>query len=178
MIPVMNHGNVTLRAPEPDDTELLYQWENNSDIWRVSNTLAPFSRHAIRKHIEESTANIYESGQARFIICRSDDMKPVGAIDLFEFDSFHLRAGVGILIADKDDRRRGYALNAITALTEYCFNHLMMHQLWCNILPANEGSTALFEKAGFVLSGIKKEWVKEKDGFSDELFYQLINPSV
>jgi diamine N-acetyltransferase len=174
----MIYGNIALRAPEPDDTELLYQWENNSEIWRVSNTLAPFSRHAIRKHIEESTANIYESGQARFIICRSDDMDPVGAIDLFEFDSFHLRAGVGILIARESDRRRGYALNALTALTEYCFNHLMMHQLWCNILPGNSGSTALFEKAGFLLSGVKKEWIKEKDGFSDELFYQLINPSI
>lgn len=174
----MIHGNIALRAPEPDDTELLYQWENNSEIWRVSNTLAPFSRHAIRKHIEESSSNIYEAGQARFIICRSDTMEPVGAIDLFEFDSFHQRAGIGILIAQKSDRRKGYALNALTALSEYCFNHLMIHQLWCNILPGNEGSSALFEKAGFVLSGVKKEWIRENDGFSDELFYQLINPSI
>lgn len=172
----MKYINIELRSPEPDDADLLYQWENDSNVWRVSNTMAPFSKHTIRKHIEESSLNIYETGQARFIICRLDDRKPVGTIDLFEFDTFNLRAGVGILIARETDRRKGYALNALTAITNYCFNHLMIHQLWCNILSDNNGSSALFEKAGFTLSGVKREWLREKEGYSDELFYQLINP--
>jgi diamine N-acetyltransferase len=41
----LTHGNVRLRALEPDDIDLLYDWENNMEIWHVSNTLEPFSKY-------------------------------------------------------------------------------------------------------------------------------------
>jgi hypothetical protein len=36
----------------------------------------------------------------------------------------------------------------------------------------------LFQKAGFVQIGIKKDWVKTNDGFLDEHMFQMINPSL
>ena len=36
---------VRLRAVEPEDVEAMYRWENDPAVWRVSGTLAPFSRH-------------------------------------------------------------------------------------------------------------------------------------
>ena len=35
------------------------------------------------------------------------DGKTVGTIDIFDFDPFHNRAGIGILIADEEYRTKG-----------------------------------------------------------------------
>ena len=34
--------NITIRAAEPYDADLIYNWENDQDIWRVSETYTPF----------------------------------------------------------------------------------------------------------------------------------------
>ena len=47
---VLENNMVKLRAPEPDDVDLLYVWENNMEIWKVSNTITPFSRHLLKKY--------------------------------------------------------------------------------------------------------------------------------
>jgi diamine N-acetyltransferase len=33
----------------------------------------------------------------------------------------------------------------------------------------------LFKKAGFVQSGIKKDWIRTSDGYLDEYIFQLIS---
>jgi diamine N-acetyltransferase len=102
------------------------------------------------------------------------DKVTVGTIDIFDFDPFHRRAGLGILVADEEHRRKGYASMALTGLIEYCFNTLQLHQLYCNILANNHESMDLFMKLGFIQSGIKKEWIKTSDGYLDEHLFQLI----
>ena len=40
---MINDDIIRLRALEPEDLECLYQWENDMDLWEVSDTLTPFS---------------------------------------------------------------------------------------------------------------------------------------
>ena len=89
---------VYLRALEPDDLPLLYEWENNVDNWLVSNTSAPFSKHLLQKFIETSSTDLYVNQQMRLMICEKAASRAVGCIDVFEFEPAHLRAGIGILI--------------------------------------------------------------------------------
>jgi diamine N-acetyltransferase len=166
---------VHLRALEPGDIDLLYQWENDPDNWLVSDTLTPMSRQTIKLFIENSRYDLFESRQLRLMIVTNTEGEPVGTIDLFDFDPFHLRAGVGILIQHKKNRNKGYATEALTLLIQYAFSHLDLHQLYCNIASANELSIRLFTKVGFKLVGEKKEWLKENDKFVSELMFQLIN---
>ena len=42
-----------LRALEPGDIDLMYAWENDTAVWSVSGTLAPFSRHTLERFIQE-----------------------------------------------------------------------------------------------------------------------------
>jgi diamine N-acetyltransferase len=46
--------------------------------------------------------------------------------------------------------------------------------LFANISAKNEISIHLFEKEGFVNSGIKKNWLKTPNGWEDEVFMQKI----
>jgi diamine N-acetyltransferase len=172
---IMKYKNIKLRALEPEDLELLYEWENNGSYWIISNTVSPFSRYTLKRYIEDSHKNIYETGQLRLMIDHVEDKITIGTIDIFDFDPFHKRAGMGILIANESYRRKGYASMSLTCLIKYCFKTLQLHQLYCNILANNCESMDLFKKQGFVEAGIKKDWVLTAAGYLDEYIFQLIN---
>ena len=162
---------IYLRTIEPADADIILKWENNSDNWRVSNTLIPFSRKLIQDYVN-SAQDIYSIKQLRFIICLVENDKEIGAIDLFDFDPYHHKVGLGILIAEVQDRRSGYAKEAVLLIKEYCFSHLNLHQVYCNILSENKASINLFEKSGFTICGTKKDWIKNKEGWLDQLMLQ------
>jgi diamine N-acetyltransferase len=102
-------------------------------------------------------------------------VRTIGTIDLFDFDPYHLRAGVGILIGDKSERRKGYAFEALRNFIQYSFNILQLHQLFCNITPDNKESLNLFKKCGFRITGRKADWIKNSNGYTEEFMLQLIN---
>jgi diamine N-acetyltransferase len=46
--------------------------------------------------------------------------------------------------------------------------------LYCNITTDNTASIKLFEKAGFQIIGIKKDWIKINNSYIDEIILQMI----
>ncbi len=162
---------VSLRAIEPSDIDVLYQWENDTTNWNVSNTQTPFSKFVLEQYIASAHQDIYSVKQLRLIICDKDE-KAIGSIDLFDFDPGNSRAGIGILIAEQSDRKKGYASEALKLLIEYSFTILDLHQLYCNITMDNEASILLFQKHGFLITGMKKEWIRDGQSFKDELLLQ------
>ena len=110
----MKNKVIRLRALEPEDLELLYEWENNDSNWVISNTVSPFSKYTLKRYLENSHKNIYETGQLRLMIDHIPDKLTIGTIDIFDFDPFHKRAGLGILIANEAYRRKGYASMSLT----------------------------------------------------------------
>lgn len=163
-----------LRALEPADIDLLYQWENDTSLWYVSNTLTPFSRFTLEQYVLNSHQDIYSARQLRMMVIRKEDGTALGTIDLFDFDPFHKRAGIGIMILEQY-RKQGYAWETLEIMISYCFETLLLHQLYCNIAVDNNASIELFTKSGFTVIGNKKHWLLDKNGYKDELILQLIN---
>ena len=164
------------RALEPDDLDEMSRGENDTLLWRVSGTTAPFSRHMLMRLIDEQRFDIYATRQQRLVVEAADGAdgtlpRMAGAVDLFEFDPQNLRAGVGIVIAP-EMRRRGYGRDALTALAGYCRATLHMHQLWCGVTADNEASLRLFAAAGYAQCGRRRDWVLTPDGWRDEILSQ------
>jgi diamine N-acetyltransferase len=111
----MNSGNLKLRTPEPTDIDLLYAWENDTEIWHLGNTRVPFSKFDLEQYVLNSGRDIYANKQARFMIDLSEGSKTktIGCIDLYDYDPSNHRAGVGILIS-QDYRQKGIASYART----------------------------------------------------------------
>lgn len=173
---ILKKNNILLRAPEPEDINLLYEWENDPSLWKVSNTLVPFSRHTIEQFIQDSSLDIYQTKQVRWMIeyVSGNKRNTIGTIDLFDYDPLHQRAGLGILIKEEMNWNKGYASDALSIIINYCLNILQLHQIYCNISGDNKVSLHLFQKHGFKIAGEKKEWLNQNGKWVDELFLQLI----
>ncbi|RZJ51749.1 MAG: N-acetyltransferase, partial [Flavobacterium sp.] len=116
--------SVYLRALEPNDLEFVYVMENDQSIWEVSNTQTPYSRFLIRQYLENAQQDIYEAKQLRLAICQDEDFPAVGLIDLFDFDPKNNRAGVGIVIQNKENRNQNIGSEALELVINYSFHKL------------------------------------------------------
>lgn len=168
---------IRLRPVEPGDIDFIYDTENDPSVWRVSNTLVPYSRFQIEQYVLSPEHDIYAEKQLRLIIetLDPDNAKMVGAIDLFDFSPHDHRAGLGILIIP-DERRKGYAGETIGIMIKYCFEVLNLHQIHCSISTDNPASLNLFLSHGFRETGTRKDWRLLDGKWTDETVLQLIRP--
>ena len=162
-----------LRALEPDDLEFLYALENDPDIWGVSDTLAPVSRHALREYLEHATADFYAVRQLRLVITTEIGSPAVGIVDLFDYDPLHQRAGVGIIIR-AGERQHGYARQALELLKNHARNILRLHQLYATVGADNVASMSLFAAAGFRRVGTRQAWLRTATGWQDAVEWQCL----
>ena len=171
---LLENEKISLRAMEPKDLDLLYKWENNPTWWSLGITLAPYSRFQLKEYLEDSRKDIYELKQLRLMINYRQTGATVGIVDLFDFDPFHRRAGIGILV-DPAYQRRGIGHDAFTLLIEYAFKFLKLHQLYAHVAVGNEASKVLLERVGFSIIGVMKDWLQAENGYQDVYLLQQIN---
>ena len=171
---MLKNDIVYLRALEPTDLNFLFQIENNTDLWTVSGTQAPYSQFILKQYLKNASQDIYQAQQLRLAICAPNHVL-VGLVDLFDFSHKDKRAGIGIVIAEEQFKQKGYAKNALIILIEYCFTVLDLHQVYVNIEQDNLPSISLFTQLNFKLIGVKKQWNKRGNTYIDEGIYQLIN---
>lgn len=164
---------VYLRAPEPEDVDFIFDIENNTNFWKASDTLIPFSRFEIETFIFENKHDIFTEKQLRLIICSLFDEKPLGIIDLFDYQPNHKRAGVGIIISE-NQQEKGFAKDALSVLEDYAKNILALNQLYCHIHSNNLKSIHLFEGNDFGLQGKLLQWEFHDGKFEDVLIYQRL----
>ncbi|MBI1287728.1 MAG: GNAT family N-acetyltransferase [Flavobacteriales bacterium] len=187
---------VTLREMRADDCDLIHDWENRPELDYLGDEHEPLTKEQIADFIESSSGDIYTDRQLRLMIdlnsptslraqrgnlsdqgdCfgRSSLAMTIGCIDLFEFDQHNQRAGVGILIAETENRKNGYAKEALNLLTHYCLEVLNLRQLHCHIPVDNEASLRLFSTCGFEETGRCHDWVKKGNAFIDAVFMQRL----
>lgn len=150
---------VYLRAVEPEDLDTLYRYENDPLLWPYGNTLAPYSRFALQEYLKHAQDDIFQTRQLRLMIVRSDDDRPVGIIDLFDFEPHHARAAVGILVFP-GEQHRGIGSEALELLSDYAFGVLHLHQLYAHIPESNTLSRRLFSRCGYTECGRLNEWLR------------------
>lgn len=164
---------ISLRPVEPSDLDRMCQWENDSTLWQCGATIAPFSRKLMADYIASYTADIFVDRQLRMMIVDRKTETAVGMLDLYDFDPMNRRAGVGVMVASPY-QRRGFGLAAIELAWTYCRRHLGMHQLWVVVACDNDGSLALFRRAGFKSCGSLRSWLRRGDSFVDALILQRL----
>ncbi len=168
---VLENDYILLRAPEPEDLDLLYLWENDSSFWPAGNTRAPYSRFQLREYIAQAKNDLYSDGALRLMICDKKSGDTVGTIDLFDFDLHHSRVALGLFV-DRCYQGQGFARQALQLTERYVFEFMKLNQLYVQIAERNKASRRLFEHS-YEQHGSLKSWIKTPEGFDNILTYQL-----
>ena len=162
-------SKVTLRPIEPEDLDLLYTIENDTELWQVGTTSVPYSRFILHQYLANSTADIYTDKQVRLVI-ENEQGQTVGLIDAMNFDPRHARAEVGVVIM-APFRRQGYSLSALNALENIAKNW-NIHQLYAIISADNVAGLSTFTKASFSETATLKDWICKEGRYIDALLFQ------
>ena len=170
---LLQRNGCKLRAPEPEDLACMMQFENTTTLWELSNTTGPYSRFYLKQYIETNQNNLYEDKQLRLMI-ENPGKQVVGIIDLCNFDPFHHRAEVGIVIA-ASYQGQGIGEFALSLLKEHSFDFLGIHQLYAYIDVTNEPCRKLFKKCGFEECAYLKDWMRTGKTYRDVVMVQCIN---
>lgn len=147
--PMLRAGRVFLRPAERDDLALFVRWLGDKRTSQFLAVKAPFSLAMEERWFEDL---LEHQGRDRwhFVICRLDDERPVGAIDLHGIDQVNGGAGLGVMIGHPADTSHGYGSDAIAALLDFAFSELRLVRVWLDVYDFNERARLVYERLGFV----------------------------
>jgi len=163
---LLKSSTIFLRTLQSNDVDNILKWENNPKNWQVSGTIRDFTEEEIEVFVN-SEHDLEVNQQIRYVICLNSTKEAIGTLDLFEHDAQSKTVGIGILIANQENRKRGYASETLNLIIDYCRNELKLVNLFCNIIKDNTASIRLFEKCGF-------QFIEEKELFNVQVnYYEL-----
>lgn len=170
---LLKGNTVRLRAPEPEDLDKLYLWENDTTLWPHGSTRTPLTRHQLWQYIDGYDGDIFSSRQLRFIIVSNESGEAIGTADIYDFDPHDRHAKTGIFV-DCNHRRMGIGSEALTLLSEYARQCTGLHQLAALVRKDNEPSIALFRRNGYKSAGCLQSWTRTGSRYCDVLVFQKL----
>lgn len=162
---ILQGEKVVLRPFEEGDMPYLLQWYNDYEL----NKLAGWSNNKVSaSRLRYNMARSFGSDPLNLMV---DDMngKPIGTIQLYDFNNQDKTCKLGIRIGDKDYWSRGYGGDAVNTIVEYAFDCLDIYRVDLRVYEYNERAARCYEKCGF-----KYEGRTRKSAFIDGQYYDEI----
>lgn len=161
-------GNrVMLREYRQEDLPEIRKWVNDAQITRFLSTR--FWPPQTMADTQQFLDRMLESSHmaCNFVIADKETQRYIGQLDLFRVD-YKLRQGeVGMVIGDGEDRGRGLGTEALGLLLGYAFLTLGLERVELEVDMGNLGARRCYEKAGFVLEGVKRHAYYREGAFCD-----------
>lgn len=160
---VLTTDRMTLRTLTAKDVNEEYvSWLNDPEVNRYME-----SRYTDHKYKDVIAYVERISNQPKhflFGLFVSLGGRQIGNIKLDVTDFRHERGVIGLMIGDRNAWGRGYATEAIEAVTCYGFAQLGLQKISAGCYESNHGSKRAFEKAGFKVEGFLRSHVETGQG--------------
>jgi RimJ/RimL family protein N-acetyltransferase len=152
--PVFAEGeSVNLHTIEEADLAFLQRGRNHPEIRRPLTDVDPRNGEQMREYFENS---ISEDDGFGFVICRSEDEEPVGAIHVPWVRTKH---GSGMLMywVLPEFWGNGYVTEATELLLDFAFEERRLAKVYAIVLETNVASQQVLEKLGFQREGVHRQ---------------------
>lgn len=158
--PIIETERLVLRQLELDDVDDMFEYAKHRDSFVYTDGF-PHKYEELKVLIGLWRNEAYESKQfIRWGIELKADKKLIGGVYLFApcgNDASGRRMDIGYDISDKH-WNKGYASEAIQAVSHYGFTHMGLMRIQAQIIPENIASIRACEKAGFTNEGILRNY--------------------
>lgn len=123
----------------------------------VTRNFAKFRQKITRQQEIKHIKSMMASKADRCFVMQTEQGEYLGNISLHEIDRFSKKARMSVLIANREERGKGYGKSAIRRLLSIAFNEIKLHKVWLVVFTENEKARNLYAKCGFQEEGILKD---------------------
>jgi RimJ/RimL family protein N-acetyltransferase len=162
----------TIRPWRLNDAESLARHANNRKIWLAVRDLFP---HPYTIQDAQEFLNRATSEQPEMKFCVEIAGVAVGGIGVHPgHDVYRHTATVGYWLGEQF-WGRGVMTEALTAVTDFCFDNFPLHRIAAEVFANNPASARVLEKSGFAFEGRLKNNVVKDGELLDSLVYARTN---
>lgn len=165
-------SDISLRAVEPTDLDMLYRWENTEAMWSTTNNREPRSRYALRRYISQCNGDFFSRGELQLIIELQG--QAVGYVELFNLEISNRRAEVGVLIAP-EFQHQGIASTVLSVWSSEALKLYNLYQLTAMVPSGHIASVKTFQKAGYRSVAVLPQWLCYRGEWSDVEVFSLMS---
>lgn len=158
---------IRLRAVEPDDWQVFFDWFQDTDFDRLTDTtLFPFSSGVVKKWVDElSEKEPWKDHDFRWVI-ENLNGEFVGTANTHSCNHRNGTFEYGVAIR-REHWCQGYASEAIKLILAYFFDELRYQKVNVQIYAFNEESLQLHEKLGFQPEGRLRRMIYTNGTYHD-----------
>ena len=140
-------------------------WLNDHDVCQgTSHHIYPYSRENALEYIVQS--HDVQKALVLAMVLREND-KHIGNIALQRLNWIYRTAEFAILLGDKTEWGKGYALEAARLLIKHGFTALNLNRIECATFDNNEGMKKLALTLGMKQEGVRREAAYKNGEFLD-----------
>jgi RimJ/RimL family protein N-acetyltransferase len=163
-------ARLRLRVLQPEDVTASYiGWLNDPAINAFLETrFTVQSEEAVVSFVTEQSRN---PDSFLFRIALAADDRHIGNIKLGPLNRHHASAQLSLLIGERDMHGKGYATEAITAVTDWGFESCGLKRIEAGCYQDNLGSLRAFLKAGYSVEGFRRSAVATLSGGRSGTFW-------
>lgn len=163
---------VRLRAYEPEDEPLLYQWFNDPEVTRHLTLRYPLSHHTERAFIER----MREPGHAgaNFAVVTRDSGELIGGTGLDTSQPENREGTLGISIGNKRFWDQGYGTDAMRTICQFGFEQMNLHRIQLEVYASNQRARKVYERVGFQVEGVRRQAIYKYGAYDDIVMMGLL----
>ena len=154
MLPARSGKLVTIRQVEADDLDLVWEWENDSEMGLYLNA-DPGKRMSMDEVKRRFHQYRTDPTSGLFIICKLDGE----AIGMLGFDRLYRDIGtcrIFIGIGVKPYWGQGYGTDAMRLVLDYFFRDVNLQKVQLSVYDFNTRAVASYRKCGFEVEGVRR----------------------
>ncbi len=144
--------------------------------WEPTWPSDDLTRSAYRRRLSAYAQDLERGAAYPFLVFRASDDRMVGGITLSNVRRGVAQMGsIGYWVGQPFGRR-GYTLDAVKAVTRFCFGVLALHRVEAACIPTNVASRGVLLKAGFEQEGLARGYLRIDGAWRDHLLFGQVAP--
>lgn len=168
---MIKHLRITLRHVTEPDLPILIRVSGDPVARGEFNPSRIASPHGIQKRFQD---NGFSSDEHELLLICNESGTVIGDVVHFQAKRYSTAREIGWTVHDPENRRRGYATEAVTALVDYLFKSYPINRIECSTSTENQASLRLAEKCGFVREGVLRGLVFVAGTYLDNVVFSML----